>query len=181
MLSGPSGVGKNSIVEAVLQRHPDVWVSVSMTTRRARPGEIDGADYHFVSDEEFDRVRDAGGFLEWFEVYGHRSGTPRRPVEAALAGGRTVLLWLDVQGALSIKEQMPEAVLVFVKAPSREEQRRRLEARGDDLEAVERRLAAAEREESRAERFDHVVVNDDLERAVDEVAAILEGSRSRSP
>ncbi len=178
VITGTSGAGKNSVVDGVLERHPDLWESVSMTTRAPRRGEVPGEDYHFVTDEEFDRVRDAGGFLEWFEVYGHRSGTPRAPLEEALERGDTAVLWLDVQGALAVREQLPEAVLVFVQAPSRAEQRRRLERRGDSPEVVERRLAEAEWEEAQAPRFDHVVVNDDLDRAVEEVSAIIEASRS---
>lgn len=177
MIAGTSGSGKNTIVEHLVERDPDLWVSTSLTTRLPRPGEEDGVDYHFVSDEEFDRVRDQDGFLEWFQIYGHRSGTPRAPLERVLEQGRTALLWLDVQGALAVKEEIPEAVLVFVRAPTREEQRRRLEARGDPADVVERRLAAAEQEESQSHRFDRVVVNDDLGEAVAEVAAILESLR----
>lgn len=175
VIAGTSGSGKNTIVSRLLERFPDLFVSLSTTTRARRPGEQEGVDYHFVSDDEFDEMVEAGEFLEWFEVYGHRSGTPRAPLEAALAAGRTALLWLDVQGALRVKEEMPEAVLVFVKAPSRDEQRRRLEGRGDDPATIERRLAAAGGEEAQAEQFDHLIVNDDLDLAVAAAATILEG------
>lgn len=177
VIAGTSGAGKSSIVERLRERFPDLWESVSMTTRAPRPGEVEGRDYCFVDDAEFDRVRDAGGFLESFEVYGHRSGTPKTPVFEALARGELVLLWLDVQGALAVKDQIPDAVTVFVRAPSRDEQRRRLEDRGDSPESIERRLAASAGEEAQAEHFDHVVVNDDLDRAVEETAAILGGLR----
>ena len=153
---------------------------MSWTTRAPRPGEAEGVDYHFVTREEFERLRDAGGFLEWFEVYGDLKGTPRQFVVDALAAGHDVLLELDVHGALAVREALPEALLVFVRAPSREEQRRRLEARGaDDPEAIERRLARAEAEEQIAhEQFDAVIVNDDVGRATAELAAIVEARRS---
>lgn len=155
-----------------------------MTTRPPRAGEVDGRDYHFVDRGEFLRVRDAGGFLEWFEVYGDLKGTPRAAVERELASGHDVLLEVDVQGAMAIKRQFPDALLIFVKPPSREEQRRRFleRHRGDpdfDPAAFERRVAAADEEEHLAEQFDAVVVNDDLDRAVQEVAAIITGRRSQ--
>jgi guanylate kinase len=161
---------------------PRLRWSVSWTTRAARPGETEGVDYHFVSRDEFERLRDAGGFLEWFDVYGDLKGTPRQFVLDALAGGHDVLLELDVHGALAVREAIPDALLVFVRAPSPEEQRRRIEERGaDDPEAVERRLARAEAEERIAEaEFDAVIVNDDLGRAVSELAAIVEERRSGS-
>jgi guanylate kinase len=174
VLAGPSGVGKGTIVRKLLERDPHLWLSVSATTRSRRDGEVDGKDYVFLDRHEFERIRDEGGFLEWFDVYGDLYGTPRGPVEAHLADGDDVLLEVDVQGALAVREKYPDAVLVFVKAPSREEQRRRLLDRGqDDPEAIERRLAQAEEEEQAADRFDAVVVNDDADRAAREVAAIL--------
>jgi guanylate kinase len=171
-------VGKGTIVRNLLRRDPRLWFSVSATTRARRQGETDGKDYLFLDRQEFERLRDGGGFLEWFDVYGELKGTPRAPVEERLADGDDVLLEVDVQGALAVREQYPDAVLVFVKAPSRDEQRRRLVERAqDDPEAVERRLAQAEVEEAAADRFDAVVVNDDADRAADEVAAILEAHR----
>jgi guanylate kinase len=182
VLAGPSGVGKGTIVRRLLARDRRLWFSVSATTRPRREDEVEGTDYRFLDRPEFDRLRDAGGFLEWFDVYGDLKGTPRAPVEEHLAAGDDVLLEIDVQGALAVKEAFPDAVLVFVKAPSREEQRRRLLERGqDDPEAIERRLAQAEDEEHAASRFDAVVVNDDADRAADEVAAILAGQRRATP
>jgi guanylate kinase len=182
VLSGPSGVGKGTIGAALRAREPELVWSVSANSRAPRPGEIDGVDYHFVSREEFERVRDAGGFLEWFEVYGQLKGTPRAPVEAALAEGHDVLLEIDVQGALAVKELFPDAVLVFLRAPDGAEQEARLRARDtDDAEQVARRLGTARAEEALASRFDAVVVNDDVERAVTEVAAILEARRAAPP
>ena len=146
---------------------------MSTTTRARRAAEVEGVDYHFVDTAEFVADRDAGGFLEWFEVYGDLKGTPRAPVEAALAAGRDVLMRKDVKGALAVKEHYPEAVVVFVKAPSPEEQRRRMLERGESAGTVEARMAEAAAEEAMAARFDAVVVNDDLDGAVERVAAIL--------
>jgi guanylate kinase len=155
---------------------------VSATTRPRRENEEDGRDYLFLDRDEFERVRDAGGFLEWFDVYGDLKGTPRAPVEERLAASDDVLLEVDVQGALAVREIFPDAVLVFVRAPSRQEQRRRLVARGEDnADAIDRRLARADAEEALADRFDAVVVNDDPDRATDEVAAILHAHREARP
>ena len=166
----------------LLELEPRPWFSVSATTRPRRVGETDGKDYLFLDRREFERIRDAGGFLEWFEVYGDLYGTPRGPVDEHLEADGDVLLEVDVQGALAVRERYPDAVLVFVKAPSREEQRRRLLERGqDDPEAIERRLARAEEEEQAAARFDAVIVNDDAGRAAREVAAILESHREAWP
>jgi guanylate kinase len=182
VISGPSGVGKGTIGRRLRERRPELVWSVSWATRAARGDERDGVDYHFVDHATFEAEREGGGFLESFEVYGDLKGTPRRPVIEALDAGRDVLIEVDVQGALAVKAALPEALLVFVKAPSRAAQEERLvERAGDDpnqLEALDIRLAAAEAEERLADRFDAVVVNDDLERAVAEVAGILDGRRS---
>jgi guanylate kinase len=182
VLAGTSGAGKGTIGRRLREVDPRLRWSVSWTTRAARPGEVEGVDYHFVTRDAFERLRDEGGFLEWFDVYGDLKGTPRQFVLDALAVGDDVLLELDVHGALAAREALPEALLVFVRAPSPEEQRRRIEERGaDDPEAVERRLARAEAEERIAEaEFDAVIVNDDLGRAVRELAAIVEERRSGS-
>jgi guanylate kinase len=182
VLAGTSGAGKGTIGRRLRELYPDLRWSVSWTTRAPRPDEVDGIDYHFVSREAFERLRDDGGFLEWFDVYGDLKGTPRQFVVNELAAGHDVLLELDVHGALAAREALPDALLVFVRAPSPEEQRRRIEERGaDDPEAVERRLARAEAEEQIAEaEFDAVIVNDDVGRAVTELAAIVEARRSGS-
>ena len=182
VLAGTSGAGKGTIGRMLLERYPDLRWSVSWTTRPPRSDEVEGVDYHFVTREDFERLRDSGGFLESFEVYGDLKGTPRQFVVDALAAGHDVLLELDVHGALKTREAVPNALLVFVRAPSREEQRRRLEARAaDDPEALERRLARAEAEETlAAEQFDAVIVNDDVGRAVGELAAIVEARRNGS-
>ena len=182
VLAGTSGAGKGTIGRRLREQYPDLRWSVSWTTRGPRSDEVEGVDYHFVTREEFERLRDAGGFLESFDVYGDLKGTPRQFVVDSLAGGHDVLLELDVHGALAVRAVLPHALLVFVRAPSREEQRRRLEARdADDREAMEQRLARAEAEERIAqEQFDAVIVNDDVGRAVAEVAAIVEARRSGS-
>jgi guanylate kinase len=176
VLAGPSGAGKGAVGARLRAIRPELQWSVSWTTRPRRPGETDGVDYHFVTREEFERLRGDDGFLEWFEVYGDLKGTPARFVRDALGAGHDVMLEVDVQGALAIKAAVPEAVLVFVKAPSRAEQRRRLEARGTEApDAVERRLAEADEEERTAEgAFAAIVVNDDVDRAAAEIAGTLD-------
>ena len=183
MIAGPSGVGKGTVVDRLLELCPDLWYSVSATTRAARPSERDGVDYFFMTHAEFGELRDAGGFLEWFEVYGDLKGTPRGPVEERRARGDDVLLEVDVQGALEVRRSVPGTVAIFLVPPSREEQVRRLEERGaregESADAIEARIAKADWEESQAAAFDHVVVNDDVDRAAAEIAGILKGRRSR--
>jgi guanylate kinase len=179
VLAGTSGAGKGTIGARLRESDPGLHWSVSWTTRAPRPGEREGVDYHYVTREEFERLRDADGFLEWFEVYGDLKGTPKRFVIDELAAGHDVMLEVDVQGALAVKRTLPEALLVFVQTPSRDEQRRRLEQRGTESEAtIERRLArAADEERIAAAEFDAVVVNDEVVRATGELAAILEARR----
>jgi guanylate kinase len=179
VVAGPSGTGKGSIVARLKQRIPSLRWSVSWTTRAPRAGEVEGVDYHFTTREEFERLRDADGFLEWFDVYGDLKGTPDEPVREFLAAGDDVLLEIDVQGALAVRRRYPDALLVFVRPPSREEQRQRLTKRGQDTaEQIELRLAAAAAEEEQASSFDAVVQNDDVDRAAAEVAAILDRRRA---
>lgn len=180
MISGPSGVGKGSVVRRLLERSSEeLWLSVSWTTRSPRPGEREGLDYRFVDDPAFDDMIEVGGFLEWAEVFGHRYGTPLGPIEETLAAGVDAVLEIDVVGAGQVRERMPEAVLIFLRPPSREELERRLRARGtEDQEALARRLATADAELAEASRFDHVVVNDDLDEATTRVAAIIEANRT---
>jgi guanylate kinase len=150
-----------------------------VTTRRPRPGERDGIDYHFVSDEEFDLLVAGGELLEWAHVVGHRSGTPARPVEEALAAGRDVVLEIDVQGARQVREGGSEAVLIFLAPPSMEELERRLRSRGTEDEArLALRLATAKQEMAQLPLFDHVVVNDRLDEATAQVEAIIQASRT---
>lgn len=167
-------------MRSVTERDPHVTLSVSCTTRPPRAGETDGVDYRFVGAAEFDRLVDAGAFLEWAEVFGHRYGTLRSHVEEELARGRDVLLEIDVQGARQVREAVRGAVLIFLCPPSEAELARRLRARRTEDDAIiARRLAEARRELAEASWFDHVVVNDDLERGTTEVAAILASHRER--
>ena len=174
MLSGPSGVGKGPVVAVVRRRHPDVWVSVSVTTRRPRPGEREGDHYHFVDDAEFDRLITADGLLEWAEYAGNRYGTPVAPLQARLASGHPALLEIELQGARQVRERDPEAQLVFLAPPSWGALVSRLAGRGSEPAAVqERRLALAQAELDASGEFDVVVVNDDVARAADELVGLL--------
>ncbi|MGH9189082.1 MAG: guanylate kinase [Acidimicrobiales bacterium] len=176
MIVGPSGAGKGSIVAALVDRVPGLWLSRSWTTRPPRGGESADA-YVFVDGAAFEQASAAGQFLEQAEVFGHRYGTPFADVPP----GSDLLLEIDVQGAAQVRRQRPDAVVVLVEPPSRVVQQQRLEARGDDEALIARRLAKAESEESAARRLaDHVVVNDDLGRVTDEVAGIVEGYRSQA-
>ena len=178
MISGPSGVGKGTVVRALLEARPDLRFAVSYTTRAARPGEVDGVHYRFVDEETFQSIADAGGFLEWAEIFGHRSGTPAADVEEARSEGAEVLLEVDVQGARSVREKAPDAVLIFLTPPSDQELERRLRERGtEDPADLALRLSEAKRELAEASRFDHVVVNDQVDRAVEEVLAIIRASK----
>ncbi|WP_263730813.1 guanylate kinase [Cellulomonas sp. SG140] len=175
VLAGPTAVGKGTVSADVRARYPQVWLSVSATTRSPRPGEVDGVHYRFVSEAEFDRMVAAGELLEWAVVHGrHRYGTPRGPVEERLAAGEPVLLEIDLQGARQVRESMPEARFVFLAPPSWDELVRRLVGRGTEDEAErERRLATARVELAAEPEFDHVIVNDDVHRATDELLAVM--------
>lgn len=178
VLSGPSGSGKSTLASRALAALvPGVRLSVSATTRSPRPGERDGVDYYFLSHEEFTARRDEGQFLEWAEVHGRLYGTPAAPVLESLRAGQSVLLEIDVQGALQVAAKFPEAILIFVDVPSMEILESRLRGRGTDDEAtVQRRLEAARAELELAARYHFRVVNDDLDRAVDRLTTLLRGS-----
>ncbi len=180
IVSGPSGSGKTSIAAPVLAAFDDMKLSVSLTTRAPRAGETDGVDYHFTDDAMFN-ARVAGGELaEWAEVHGHRYGTPRQPIDRAIADGSDLLLDIDVQGTSQIKQAYPDAVSVFLLPPSRESLEARLVARGTDGAAtVQRRLEAACREISALESYDYVIVNEHLPVAVAEFLAIVRSERRR--
>jgi guanylate kinase len=179
VIAGPSGVGKGSLVRRLLERDPDGLVlSVSATTRPPRPGEREAVDYRFVDEAAFDALVATDALLEWATVFGDRYGTPADAVEAARAEGRHVILEIDVQGAGQVRERVPDAILIFLAPPSLEELERRLRSRGTESEErIRRRLATAEAELERAPAFDRVVVNDDLETASSQVAAIIDASR----
>jgi guanylate kinase len=175
VLAGPTAVGKGSVAAAVRQRHPDVWISVSATTRPPRPGEQDGVHYFFVSDQEFDAMVERGDLLEWATV--HRSaryGTPRAPVDEALAAGRLALLEIDLQGARQVRETVPDALFVFLKPPSWDELVRRLVGRGTETESERsRRLETALEELAAEKEFDVTVVNHEIHAAADELVALM--------
>jgi guanylate kinase len=180
VVSGPSGVGKDSVLQRVFKLDPSLAYSVSYTTRQPRAGEVDGVDYRFVSDSEFDRMVEEGQMLEWANVHGHRSGTGRAQLEKALAEGRSVVLNIDVQGARSVRREMPAAFLLFLVPPNRDELRRRLAARGtEDPAEIARRQADAEIEMGYSDQYDAVVVNEDLDRAAREVLDLIHERRGR--
>ena len=174
-MAGPTAVGKGTVAAYVRANFPEVWVSVSMTTRKPRPGEIDGRHYHFVDNEQFDRMREAGEFLEWAVVHGRaRYGTPRRPVLEALAAGRKALLEIDLQGARQVRAQMPEALFVFLAPPSWDELVRRLVGRGTESEEErEVRLTTARLELAAQREFDVTILNDSVQRASEELVSLM--------
>ena len=175
VISGPTAVGKGTVVGRLRALHPDVFVSVSVTTRQPRPGELDGVHYWFIDDSEFDRLIVDNGLLEWAVVHGTaRYGTPRRPVEDAVAGGRPVVLEIDLQGARQVRSTLPHAQFVFLTPPSWEELVHRLVGRGTESPGQQaRRLATARDELAAASEFDHVVVNSEVDRTVDELVDLL--------
>lgn len=178
VLAGPTAVGKGTLVRALRERNPDIWVSVSATTRSARPGEVDGVHYHFVSEVDFSRMIEGGQLLEWATVHGtHRYGTPRGPVDEHLAAGVPSVLEIDLQGARQVRCAMPEALYVFIEPPSMEELERRLVGRGteDDLER-ERRLLTAQIEMAASKEFDVIIINDDLDTAVGQLEKLVLGA-----
>jgi guanylate kinase len=180
VITGPSGVGKGTLIRGLLERIPELQLSVSATTRGARPGERDGVDYHFLSPEEFERRVGEGDFVEHATYSGNRYGTLRSELARLLEAGVPVVLEIEVQGARQVREAMPEAVQVFIAPPSLEALRARLVGRGtDDAEQVEERLRTAERELEAQPEFAHVVVNDRLEQATDELVAIVQAALGR--
>lgn len=174
VLSGPSGVGKGTVIEAVRRKHPDIWVSVSVTTRSARRGEVPGRTYHFIDGLDFDDLIARGELLEWADYTGRRYGTPRLPVEELLASGKPALLEIDLDGARQIRREMRGSQLVFLAPPTWEELVRRLRGRGSESdEQVSRRLVKAREEMEAAKEFDVVLVNDDVKRVADELAELV--------
>ena len=180
IVASPSGAGKTSLCRRLMADHKGLELSVSMTTRGIRPGEVANRDYHFVDDAEFQRLIDQDAFLEWADVHGNRYGSPRAPIDRALAEGRDVLFDIDWQGARDIARKCPEdAVRVFILPPSLEELRRRLVTRSQDAEdVIERRIQNAKGEIEHCDQFDYVFVNDDFDRSYAELAHIYHAERS---
>jgi len=175
VVSGPSGVGKGTLVARLREWRPSLGLTVSATTRPPREGEVDGVSYYFMNDFEFARRIENGEFLEWANVHGHRYGTLRSEAERLMAQGASVVLEIDVQGGLNVRAVYPEVVLVFIEPPSMEELERRLRGRGtEDESSIELRLANASHEMDLASLYDVRIVNDDLERATEELAATID-------
>ena len=183
VLAGPSAVGKSTVVSGLRSAVPDLYFSVSMTTRAPRPGEVDGKDYFFVTPEHFQGRIDRGEMLEWADIHGglQRSGTPAGPVHEAMGAGRPVLVEVDLAGARNIKRLLPEAQTVFLAPPSWDVLVQRLTGRGTETpEVIERRLTTAREELDAQGEFDTVVVNDDVDAAVAIIAGILQGTSSNN-
>ncbi|NJK47765.1 guanylate kinase [Candidatus Gracilibacteria bacterium] len=174
VLTGPSGVGKGTLVKLLLARHPELYLSISATTRNPRPGEIDGKHYYFVTKEEFEQTIETGQLLEWAEYAGNYYGTPRDRVQEQIDRGRSVLLEIEVVGARQIKQAFPQTLCIFILPPSVSELERRLRGRGKDSEdAIARRLKRAQEELVASTEFDRQIVNDNLESALAEIEAAI--------
>lgn len=174
VLTGPSGVGKGTLLRLLLANHPEFYLSVSATTRSPRPGEIDGCHYYFVNREQFAQMIESGELLEWAEFAGNCYGTPRRRVEEKIAQGQTVILEIELEGARQIRQTFPTALRIFVLPPSLEELEQRLRGRGQDSEeAIARRLQRARAEIEAAGEFDVQVINDDLDVALARIESVL--------
>lgn len=180
VISGPSGVGKSTVVKQVMDRLPNLHFSVSATTRPQRPGEVDGQSYFFVDHDRFRSMIEANELLEYAEYVGNFYGTPEAPIDAALAQGQDILLDIEVQGALNVKKRRPDAILIFMMAPSFRELERRLSQRGDTApELVAKRLEHARWEFAHAENYDYLVVNDQVEHAASEIVSIVTAEKCR--
>jgi guanylate kinase len=181
VITGPSGVGKGTLISGLMAQLPQLQLSVSATTRAPREGERDGVQYHFLTGEQFDKLEEAGGFVEHANYAGRRYGTLRRELEQRTSEGIPVVLEIEVQGARQVRAAMPDALQVFIAPPSLEVLKQRLTGRGtDEQDEVERRLALAEQELAAKSEFSHVIVNDDLDQAKRDLVQLVEGALDRS-
>lgn len=175
IISGPSGAGKGTLVNRLLSRVPDAWCSVSATTRQPRDNEQDGASYHFVSDAHFQNLVESGGLLEWSSHFSNCYGTPKQDVLDSLESGHQVILEIDVDGAEQIKNTIPESILIFIEPPSVEELERRLKVRGSETqEQCDERRDRVSKELECKSRYNHIIINDDLDKAEDELVSIID-------
>lgn len=180
VISGSSGVGKGTVLKGFLDRNPNFMLSISCTTRAPRKGEADGINYFFISKEEFQNCIDNDKFLEWAEFAGNRYGTKRKYIRQCLDEGKDIILEIETQGALQVKKQMPEAILIFICPPSLETLEKRLRGRHTEDEAtIQKRLNEVKTELKRAENFDYKVVNDDLEKAIEDLEKIISGEQAK--
>ena len=174
VITGPSGVGKGTLVQRLLERHPNVWLSVSATTRAPRQGELDGVSYYFHGRERFSALVESGGLLEWAEFAGNCYGTPREPVELQLQSGRPVLLEIELEGARQVRRSFPDGFQIFLAPPTYQELERRIRGRGTDSEqAIQRRLERARQELKSQDEFDAVVINDCLDDSLRELERLM--------
>ena len=181
LISGPSGSGKGTVCSLLMEQYPEMRLSISATTRPPRPGEVHGRNYYFMTREEFERLAGEGGFLEWAPIYGNLYGTPAGPVRDMLDRGEDVILEIDVQGGLQVKERFPGAILIFVTAPSRSVLESRLTGRGtDNPEEIKKRLLWVDTELGFMSKYDYVVINENIAETIAKIRCILVAERSRS-
>lgn len=180
VVSGPSGTGKGTVCSALLEKYKEIAYSISATTRQPRTGEVDGVNYYFLAKNVFEKMIEDGELLEWAEVYGNYYGTPLKKIQERLADGQDILLEIDTQGAMSVKEKFPDEIYIYIMPPSLKELERRLKTRGtDSAESIECRLKSAAGEMEIAERYNYIVVNAQVEQAVEQIAAIVDAEHCR--